>query len=364
MQAEHSSPASGSLNEGRKDGTNRGGLMKGSVRRRGVDPEGRLSIGALSRLTGVPVETLRTWEHRYGFPVPERKSSGHRVYPLSTVARIRLVAEALARGHRAGEVVPASTKELTALIEATPPRSTNRDATRVEGQEVEIAGGAHAPLFDGRAAPPARTTEAVTEAMEAVAAFDSTRLARLLTRDWAWLGPQAFLRDRVAPLLSAVGQAWAEGKLEIRHEHFVSERVTDILRTFRLPFEEAARGPLVVLATLPGEQHGLGLQMCSLILAVGGCRVLNLGVEVPVAEIANLVADTGARAVGLSISPATGDASTRQQIEELRRLLPPHVQLVVGGKGAPPDVGPGIEVMGELSTVQGWARQAARDGGR
>jgi methanogenic corrinoid protein MtbC1 len=200
--------------------------------------------------------------------------------------------------------------------------------------------------------------------MEAVFAFDSTRLTRLLTRDWAWLGPQVFLSDRIAPLLSAVGEAWSEGRLEIRHEHFISEKVTDILRTFRLPFEEAAGGPLVILATLPGEQHDLGLQMCSLILAVAGCRVLNLGVEVPVAEIANLVAETGARAVGLSISPATAGAPTRQQIEELRRLLPPHVQLLAGGKGAPPDLGPGIEVMGELSTVNGWARQMSAQAGR
>jgi hypothetical protein len=41
---------------------------------------GQISIGALSRATGIPVETLRTWEARYGFPIPERKRSGHRVY--------------------------------------------------------------------------------------------------------------------------------------------------------------------------------------------------------------------------------------------------------------------------------------------
>jgi hypothetical protein len=29
-----------------------------------------LSIGALSKATGIAVETLRTWELRYGFPVP------------------------------------------------------------------------------------------------------------------------------------------------------------------------------------------------------------------------------------------------------------------------------------------------------
>jgi len=51
----------------------------------------RLSIGALSRATGIPVETLRTWEGRYGFPVPERRPSGHRVYALSTIPRLRRI---------------------------------------------------------------------------------------------------------------------------------------------------------------------------------------------------------------------------------------------------------------------------------
>lgn len=333
------------MDRGRTSGA--GNVKKASARRSKADSEGKLSIGALSRITGIPVETLRTWESRYGFPVPERKSSGHRVYLLSTVARIRLIAEALARGHRAGEVVPASASELTALIEAT-------------------SGGPYAPSARDPVAPPA--TGAVSEALEAVAAYDSAALTRLLTRDWASLGPETFLTDRVAPLVDAVGEAWSAGKLDIRHEHFFSEKLTDVLRILRLPFENAAKGPLVILATLPGEQHGLGLQMCSLMLAVGGCRVLNLGVEIPPAEIADLVSETGARAVGLSVSPVTGDASTRREIEGLRRRLPPLVQFLVGGSGAPPGLGPGVDVIDELSVLHDRARhmmvQAARGSDR
>ena len=75
-----------------------------TARRQGTqDVGGKLSIGALSRVTGIPPETLRTWEQRYGFPLPERKPSGHRVYPVTSVPRLRRIAEALARGHRARE---------------------------------------------------------------------------------------------------------------------------------------------------------------------------------------------------------------------------------------------------------------------
>src|SRR5438045_4073222 len=75
-----------------------------------------LSIGALSRATGVGVETLRTWERRYGFPVPERKPSGHRAYPIDSVPRLRRIAAAVAQGHRAGDAVRASDEHLSALL--------------------------------------------------------------------------------------------------------------------------------------------------------------------------------------------------------------------------------------------------------
>ena len=53
---------------------------------------GMLSIGALARATSIRVETLRTWERRYGYPLPERKPSGHRVYPVASVSRLRRIA--------------------------------------------------------------------------------------------------------------------------------------------------------------------------------------------------------------------------------------------------------------------------------
>ena len=39
-----------------------------------------LSIGELARRTGVAISTLRAWESRHGFPVPQRLPSGHRRY--------------------------------------------------------------------------------------------------------------------------------------------------------------------------------------------------------------------------------------------------------------------------------------------
>jgi len=299
--------------------------------RSSTQSEGKLSIGALSRATGIPVETLRTLEARYGFPIPERKPSGHRVYPLTSIPRLHRIAEALSRGHRAGEVVAASDEALKDILAAT---------------------GVPAP--DAR--PVMGASGNSSDLLKAVETFDAANLTRLLFQDWARLGPLDFLRTLLSPAIREVGDAWERGQLEIRHEHFFSERVGDLLRSLRLPFEERAVGSLVVCASLPGESHSLGLQMAALVLAIVGCRVLFLGTDVPVAQVASLAKDLGARAVAVSVSQASRGAAMTNQVSHLRRLLPRRVSLVVGGDGAPRRR-TGIETIQDFVGLDAWGRR-------
>jgi DNA-binding transcriptional MerR regulator len=53
-----------------------------------------LTIGDVASQTGVRVATLREWERRHGFPIPERLPSGHRRYSPADVDQVR---EVLAR---------------------------------------------------------------------------------------------------------------------------------------------------------------------------------------------------------------------------------------------------------------------------
>jgi methanogenic corrinoid protein MtbC1 len=287
-----------------------------------------LSIGALSRATGLAIETLRTWERRYGFPRPVRKASGHRLYPMEHVARLRRIAAALAHGHRAGEVVGASDDDLRTLLAAAPAVASAR-------------------------APETTTDLDPAELVAHVERFDGVALTRALNAEWGRLGPLAFLQHRVAPLVRAVGDAWESGRLEVRHEHFLSERLGDLLRTYRLPFEERARGPLVVLGTLPGESHTLGLQMAALTVATAGCRVCYVGAEVPVPELASLARDLGARALGVSVSAATRGPRTNGLLATVRKLTPKPVAMVVGGDGAPQRLA-GATVVRSLGELARW----------
>jgi methanogenic corrinoid protein MtbC1 len=165
-----------------------------------------------------------------------------------------------------------------------------------------------------------------------------------------------FLEERIAPLVKAVGDGWEKGELEVRHEHFLSERVGDLLRSLRLPFEERASGPVLVFATLPGEAHGLGLQMAALLLASVGCRILYLGPEVPPAQLASLATDLGARAVAMSVSASSRGSATNAALRKLRSRLPSRVALVVGGDGAP-RAQQGIDVVASLRELEEWGNR-------
>ncbi len=61
------------------------------------------SISAVARMLGVPVATIRTWEDRYGVVVPDRSSSGHRLYRREQVAQLRFVRTCMADGGTAAD---------------------------------------------------------------------------------------------------------------------------------------------------------------------------------------------------------------------------------------------------------------------
>jgi hypothetical protein len=66
-----------------------------------------LTLQAVSRRTGIPAATLRTWERRYGFIRPARSASGYRLYGEEEVLRILRVKRLRAQGVRIGEAMTA-----------------------------------------------------------------------------------------------------------------------------------------------------------------------------------------------------------------------------------------------------------------
>jgi len=139
---------------------------------------------------------------------------------------------------------------------------------------------------------------------------------------------------RVTPFLRGIGRDWADGKMDIRHEHFASEIVNDTLRRLRDEYKRPGDRGGVVLATLPGEVHCLGLQMATLICASMEVPYHVLGVDSPMEQIRSAATELDACVVGISVSLSSGGVETDRILAALRRELPDDVRIVVGGDGA------------------------------
>jgi methanogenic corrinoid protein MtbC1 len=237
-------------------------------------------------------------------------------------------------------VLPASEGALDALLESLPPtgfRSAPRQTAAV------ISNGAAAEA---------------QELLEASREFAAERFKSFLHTEWARRGPIEFLERCVGPFMVAVGRGWAEGELEIRHEHFASGVLGDFLRTVRQPLEDRASGPVAALATLPNELHGLGLQMAALVFALSGWRSLLLGVDTPIPQIAALARDAPVAAVALSCVQERA-RSTTASIRALRRGMPRNIPLLVGGRGAPGRSElKGVHLIQDLSGLDHWLRSS------
>ena len=78
-----------------------------------------LKIGAVARLTGVSVHTLRKWEDRYAAVQPRRTEGGERVYTRPDLKRLALIKRLSDAGLSLREIAKLTLEELEAAWEET-----------------------------------------------------------------------------------------------------------------------------------------------------------------------------------------------------------------------------------------------------
>jgi methanogenic corrinoid protein MtbC1 len=281
-----------------------------------------LNIAALARRTGVPADTIRKWEQRYGVLRPERTTGGQRRYSEEDVARVEWLKARLGEGYRIGEAAT--------LLGAVP-----------------------------LAAP--ASPDALREALAgAVVRNDLASLITLVDQALALNQLEDALTDVLAPVLAAVGDSWEAGEISVAQEHLASGVVRAHLERLLADSRAAIRGT-AVLACAPGERHELGLLMLAVLLRADGWQVAYLGADTPVADAVALADQSGARL--LCFSATMRDSADRVQHELDERTLPEHLEVVVGGRGMTKDVARELGVSyvnGDLRGSVGALRKLAQ----
>lgn len=282
-----------------------------------------ISISEAERRSGVPKDTLRVWERRYGFPTPHRDASGDRVYPLAQVEKLRLIRILLDAGGRPSKLVA-------------------QDLAALEAQ-LSRGGPAEHPGSDWS-----------DTALGLLKSRDVDGLHGLLVGALYAYGLERFVIDNVAPLTRAVGEAWVGGRLEVFEEHLFTELTVRVLRS---ALDRVSRtgggGPRVLLTTLSGEPHALGLLMAECLMTLAGARCVALGTETPTEDVARAALAHRADVVALSFSSMFGAAPARRELKRLRAALPDATEIWAGG-GCPGLSGfslPGLVILPQLTGI-------------
>lgn len=224
------------------------------------------NTGAVVQRTGVPADTFRAWERRYGLPAPARTLGNQRLYSDRDIATIDWLRDQT----RAGLSISQAVRQFRAAdaVDPLPPTATPAERDNV------VEGGADT-----------RMSGFLEEVVRAMIDYDAARASRAVEEALALLPIEDVCLHLLQPALYEIGHRWARGEVGISTEHFASAFVIRKLGAlFNLSQPEQGRGPIVATC-LEGEMHEVGLLLTCLFLSRRGFSILYLGPNLPLDDL-------------------------------------------------------------------------------
>ncbi len=255
---------------------------------------GKYTVNEVEERTGVPAATLRQWERRYGFPMPERSESGYRLYGEDDLRHI----EAMKR--HIGDGVPAS-----------------RAAEMVRVAEVRAHGPR--PLDRLRA-----------DLVAALVDLDEAQADRVVGEAHALHPLEDVVLDLFRHTMLELGRRWHDGEINTTTEHFASSYIQGRLRQLMSLAGHNRNGRRVIVACAPHDQHEIGAMMLAVMLRREGYMVYYVGANTPVADLAAMAHAVQPAAVMVSASSLDAIHALLEQRAHLDAIAP---VVAFGGQG-------------------------------
>lgn len=264
--------------------------------------EGMYPMRTIASLTGVNPVTLRAWERRYGLIKPQRTSKGHRLYTEQDVAKIRRVVELLQQGFAISQVGK--------ILD----RKRETEAVSSIGDESDNWATYRADM------------------LAAIETYDEALLDELYN-DVLSLYPDDLVNTRLStPLLRELGQHWKDSADGIAREHFFTAYLRNKLGSRIHHTGLQSKGPLLLIACLPGEQHEVGMLFFAVNAVSHGFRVLLLGANIPLQQLSAVISKRPCAAIVLSATTRPSDKVISEQLASLVSNI--SIPVFIGGAAA------------------------------
>ncbi|MGS0544163.1 MerR family transcriptional regulator [Pseudomonas sp. Y5-11] len=215
-----------------------------------LEREELFPIREVSRLTGVNPVTLRAWERRYGLIQPTRTESGHRLYSMTEIERVRSIVDWIDRGVAVSKVgkILAKTEPLKVLAHIIPDDLVQAGYAQWQ-QQVQVA----------------------------VSAFDDRALDQVYNQIFSSYSLSVVFQDILMPLWLQMLQrqdAFGQTSEWLFFDGFLRARVLQRIVALR-----GAQPRKVIVSALAGQCRELELLVAALFLSGNdaGVRVLTTG---------------------------------------------------------------------------------------
>ena len=259
-----------------------------------------INIQQLSLEVSIGVDTLRVWERRFGFPVPERNSRGHRRYPDQQIEELRVIKSLQLLGFQPSKIFKISANERRELLQLLQKEQSSVGT----GNEI-------ARRLTTRLGP--------------------DEIDRELRQQFQRLGLEGFIYQIAVPLIQVLDRGWTDHSISIAREHLVSDRLETLLKEQLKTVVAGESGSMMLFLTLSGERHKLGLLISALLFQQQGIGCIFLNEEIPLSEVPTLAEDLGVAAVAVSFSAHYSSRRAKRDLASLRNIMSPQIKLVAGG---------------------------------
>ena len=254
---------------------------------------------AVVQRTGVPADTFRAWERRYGVPVPSRTAGNQRLYSERDIAVVLWLRDQTREGLSISQAV-----QLYRSENDLPEGLMAREADEFSALDA-AANPSAVPVLDTRGLRrlpidhdgPSRDSQREhvrlyqyrDKLVDALARFDSASAEQAIEEAVAMLPVEQVCIQILQPALVEMGARWARGEMGISAEHFASAFVLRKIGTlYNLSQPQSGRGPIVA-ACVEGEMHEIGLLLTCLILSRAGFHTVYLGPNLPAEDLVQTV---------------------------------------------------------------------------
>jgi DNA-binding transcriptional MerR regulator len=278
-----------------------------------IRTEPYFNLKAVVKQTGLKPDTLRAWERRYGLPVPERSSGGHRLYSQGDIETIKWLMARQQEGLSIKRAV-----ELWHQIEAEG-RNPTQSATPIATQLAVVP--APVPL-NGTVA------QLRKEWIDACMSYDELRTEQLVNQAFALYPPEVVAAELLQKAVVEIGQGWYQGRVTVQQEHFCTALIVRRLEALIMVAPPPTRPGRILLACPPQEQHIIGPLLLTFMLRRRGWQVIYLGPNVPAEQLEATIEVTEPRLVIMSAQLLHTAATL---VEVSRVLQKANVPLAYGG---------------------------------